>query len=154
MMYLRKKKSSFILIEVLVAMTLLFIVGFAYIEIQKGLADKMRATIKKSKQERQAQQALVRLIEKLWQNVIPWEVIEQQKSYRLVLDPAIWEVEYSFTNVKHEEEPLPTNSVDVEVTFELYKNGEKVLQTNDLPFKSGPYRFCMTKKVGNDATAE
>ena len=132
-----KTKKSFILIEVLVAITLLFILGFAYFEIQEGESAKMRASYDRALHEELSQQALARLIEKLSTNEIPLKTLEGG-SYRFTLDPESWEAVYTFTEKKHPkgEEKLDT-VLDTEATITLYQKMKEVK-----PIR-GPFQFVI-----------
>jgi hypothetical protein len=147
----KRSKKTFILIEVLIAITILFLCGFAVFEIQSGIARKLRSEIDQNIKLRLLNRAFSRLLEDLYTNKISWQKIEQSGKYTIVLEQNRWEALVEFSknpqNKDKENEKPPDNALDICATITI-----QALH-GAIPPKEVKYNFCVTKQpVKNDKT--
>lgn len=123
---MRKKKNSFTLIEVLIAIFLVTGACFFLLEFEESYIKSARESLKKVQKERLIQEAYVLLLEELYTNQIPWKVLEDGKIHRFTLSQPGWEAEAHFTPVQHNEtEQVSENLLDLKIALTLYQNEKK-----------------------------
>lgn len=137
---MKKKKYTFTLIEVLIAIVLTTTACFFLLEFEESYIKNTRASLKKVQSERLIQEAYVLLLEQLYTNQIPWNTIQDQKSYRYNLKEADWEAEAIFKLAKHKvNEQITLDLMDVKIALTLYYMGTK--QTTEPEI-----RLCLKKE--------
>lgn len=118
---MKKKKHTFTLIEVLIAIVLTTTACFFLLEFEESYIKNTRESLKKVQKERLIQEAYVLLLERLYTNEIPWKVIEDKKPYHYELKEADWEAEARFEPVFHRvDEQITQDLMDVKIELTLY----------------------------------
>jgi len=133
-----KKKSSFTLIEVLIAIALATTACFFLLEFEESYIKKSRQSVLNLQRERLMQEALVTTLEALYTNQIDWKVIQDKKMASLPLTNSDWEARVSFSPKDHGQKVVQ-NLLDVEVTVELVNLREEGIKN------AATFRLCLKK---------
>ena len=142
---MKKKKSSFTLIEVLIAIALATSACFFLLEFEESYIKNARQSLIKVQKERLIQEAYTLLLEKLYTNQIPWKAIEDQKSFDYNLSDHDWTVTANFKTVNHHHaEEVSQSLLDVKTELTLYRNGQE--QSPQAP----EIRLCLKKERSTD----
>lgn len=139
--HLPRTKRSFLLIEALVAITLLFIAGFSFFELQELITSKIRTRYLTIEKERIESLALGYLVENLYLKTFPWGTLEGEGEYHTSFqETPDWKVGYSFS-FKEDKSEKPHTVFLLDVAVSVEHASEQL--TNTAP---KVYTFCVTKK--------
>jgi hypothetical protein len=137
---MKKKKASFTLIEVLIAVSLTIAACFFLLDFEESYVKNARASLMKVKRERLINEAYVALIEQLYQNQIPWKLIEDKSGMSFPLSDPDWTVDAEFSHVKHKANDEMINQLmHIEVSL-----GMRYLDQD--PVWLPAIRFCLKKE--------
>lgn len=137
---MKKKKNTFTLIEVLIAIVLTTTACFFLLEFEESYIKNTRESLKKVQKERLIQEAYVLLLEHLYTNQTPWKLIEDKKPYRYELKEADWEAEAIFAPVTHRvDEQITQDLMDVRIDLTLYHLGKEQTTQPEI-------RLCLKKE--------
>ncbi len=137
---MKKKKRTFTLIEVLIAIALATGACFFLLEFEESYIKNARQSLLKVKKERLTQEAYVVLFEHFYTNQIPWKAVEDKKSYRYPLSEPNWEAEASFSPVHHKNsEEISQTLIDAKVTLKLYHYDKEQAKQPEM-------RLCLKKE--------
>ncbi len=138
---MKKKKHSFTLIEVMIAIFLATGACFFLLDFEESYIKNTRESLKKVQKERLIQEAYVVLLEQLYTNQIPWKLIEDKKSYTYPLSDADWEVEAQFNRVVHkdESEQISSSLMDIKVNLVVRYMGKEESEQPEI-------RLCLKKE--------
>lgn len=122
---MKKKKNSFTLIEVLLAIVLTTTACFFLLQFEESYIRQARQSVLKLQQERLMQEALVTTFERLYTNQVDWKLIEDRKVVRFPLSEPEWQVTVSF-EPKIQSEKVINNLLDVKVSLQLEHRDQSI----------------------------
>ena len=139
---MKKKKNTFTLIEVIIAIAITTTACFFLLQFEESYIKNARQSLLKVKKERLIQEAYVVLLEHLYTNRIDWKTIEDQKTYRFALSDKDWEAEASFSPVKHTaKKQILGRFLDVRAHLTLQHLDDEFVQEE-------PMHVCVQKHEG------
>lgn len=142
---MKKKKQSFSLIEVLIAIVLVSTAALFLLSFENRLVAKTKESVQKLERERSIQQASVRLFELLYKQQIDWKTIAEEKSYETRLESGDWVVKYDFAHIRKTKAVLP-DGLYVTATISLKKGAHEISDAVKLP-------FFIQREAGGDTIA-
>lgn len=139
-----RRKRGFLLIEALVAITLLFIAGFSFFELQQLITLKIRAQYLRIEKERVESLALGYLVENLYKKTFPWGILEQGGEQNATFKEAPnWQATYTFSfEDDTSDKPHTVFLLNVAISVNQLSQQDD-LQTTTADKKI--YTFCVTK---------
>lgn len=133
-----KKKNSFTLIEVLIAIVLATTACFFLLEFEESYIKKSRQSVVNLQKERLMQEAIVTTLEALYTNQVDWKLIQDKKSVTLPLTLEHWEAHVNFLPEDHGQKVIQ-DLMDVHVTVQLMH------QSDENPKNEATFRLCLKK---------
>ncbi|MBS0654346.1 MAG: type II secretion system protein [Verrucomicrobia bacterium] len=140
---MKKKKKSFTLIEVLIAIVLVTGASVFLLSFESSLMVKTKQSFQRLEQERLVQQASVMLFEELFTHHISWKTISEQQSYEIRLQNSDWVAKYDFAHIK-KPQTIDPDYLYVSATISLKKGLFEMLGVAKMP-------LFLKKEGGNDA---
>ena len=135
---MKKRKSSFTLIEVLIAIALATTACIFFLQFEQSYVKQARESLLMVQQERRMQEACVELFESLYMNRIDWKAIQDKQSSQFALSDPAWKAIVDF-EPKGKETTMTPDVMDVKVTLTLFYN--------DREMKEKPtFRLCLKKE--------
>lgn len=138
------RKQPFLLVEALVAIALLFSVGFAFFEIESAIIRKSTRDIRKAYAEIAYEAAISELIIGLYQKKFTDEITRGFITSYIDLEGAPqWQAKYEFTRCALEEPAEIAFLVDVKIKSLLHTEWGEFLQHTSA--ENCTFKFCIQK---------
>lgn len=138
-------RRPFLLVEALVAITLLFMGGFLFFEIESAIIKKARMSTKKVQAEISYQLAVSQLVEDLHKKKFSDEINREFITDHLELTAdKNWKVKYQFEKLKPIEPVDPAYIVNVKIVSLMHNEWGEFLQ--EINPRGVVFEFCVLKK--------
>ncbi|MCE5294237.1 MAG: type II secretion system GspH family protein [Chlamydiales bacterium] len=122
---MKKKKNTFTLIEVLIAIALATSACFFLLEFQESYIKSARLSLRKIEKERYTQEAYVRLLEQFYTNQISWKAVLEHQTYSFSLSDTKWQAQAALSYAPHgNSTELDPTVLDARITLTLLYNDE------------------------------
>ena len=140
----KRKKRTFLLVEALVAISLLFGTGFAFFEIESAIIKKSTRDIRKAQAEIAYQAAMCELIIGLYEKKFANDINREHLTSYIDLEGAPkWRVQYQFKRCDPPEPAEKGFLIDVTIKSLLHTEwGEFLSVVNS---ENSSFKFCMEK---------
>jgi Prokaryotic N-terminal methylation motif len=140
---MKKKKKSFTLIEVLIAIVLVTTASVFLLSFESSLMVKTRQSFQKLEMERLVQQASVVLFEELFTHRIGWKALSDQQPYEVRLQNSDCVARYDFAHI-NKSQTIDPEYLYLSATISLKKGMFEMLGVAKMP-------LFLKKEEGKDA---
>ena len=141
----KTKRNAYVLVEVLIAVSLLLMSGFIFFEVEREIARQLKRGINNCETERAYFLAMTQFVEELYEKKIPWESLSTNGNYTMQLkNTKDWTATCSFS-LQHDDKLNPHRVLGVRVAIALQH--PQFAPTLDLETeKYPPIFFCISQE--------